>query len=207
MTDLLIIASPHVQPHIVPAVNQICAKAGLRFQILSPEHCLGSPAPANWSARCVTLLDSQINVDESWWPEEAVRVVARDHPLATPAAHSGAKTGTRTSRGLQAVERAVVRFGQEAPSHPGDFGLMLEGGLEWLVRALPVAEPQRRRKDAPVEPLHVQTLMPVAALGDIKALPVQWVLGVLAGVVSAGAALGPALHALGAAASRQEAAA
>ncbi|MDP3221787.1 MAG: cyanophycin synthetase, partial [Rubrivivax sp.] len=35
------------------------------------------------------------------------------------------------------VTRAIVRFSLGAPQRPGDFGLVTENGMAWLVRALP----------------------------------------------------------------------
>jgi len=67
-------------------------------------------------------------------------------------------------RGKAAVApRRVLRFGLDAPQRPGDFGLVVEGGMAWLVRALPADETVKRRKDEEEE-LHIQRLMPADAL-------------------------------------------
>ena len=42
------------------------------------------------------------------------------------------------------VERAVVRFGLDAPRREGDFGLVVENGMAWLVRATESDEPGSR---------------------------------------------------------------
>ena len=55
------------------------------------------------------------------------------------------------------------RFGLDAPKRPGDFGLVVENGMAWLVRALDSEEGVKRRKDEEEE-LHLQRLMPADAL-------------------------------------------
>lgn len=57
----------------------------------------------------------------------------------------------------------VVRFGLDAPQRPGDFGLVVENGMAWLVRAREVDETLKRRKDEDEE-IHLQRLMPADAL-------------------------------------------
>ncbi len=65
------------------------------------------------------------------------------------------------------VERAVVRFGLDAPRREGDFGLVVENGMAWLVRAMESDEPGSRRRGAAAastDELHLQRLMPADAL-------------------------------------------
>ena len=57
----------------------------------------------------------------------------------------------------------VVRFGLDAPQRPGDFGLVVENGMAWLVRARETDETLKRRKDEEEE-IHLQRLMPADAL-------------------------------------------
>ncbi|GCL64091.1 UDP-N-acetylmuramoyl-L-alanine--D-glutamate ligase [Pseudaquabacterium pictum] len=57
----------------------------------------------------------------------------------------------------------LVRFGLDAPQRPGDFGLVVENGMAWLVRAREVDETLKRRKDEDEE-IHLQRLMPADAL-------------------------------------------
>ena len=68
-------------------------------------------------------------------------------------------------RGKPAKETGpkVVRFGLDAPQRPGDFGLVVENGMAWLVRAREVDETLKRRKDEEEE-IHLQRLMPADAL-------------------------------------------
>ena len=64
------------------------------------------------------------------------------------------------------VLRRVVRFGLDAPKHPGDYGLVVENGMAWLVRALEADETIKRPRkgsDDAIE-LHIQRLMPADAL-------------------------------------------
>jgi len=90
-------------------------------------------------------------------------VVNRDDPQVE--AMVPAPTAGKGSRGRprKPVARKVVRFGLGAPRHPGDFGLVVDHGMAWLVRALEADEPGRRRAEAD-EPLHLQHLMPADAL-------------------------------------------
>ncbi|HEU5297183.1 MAG TPA: UDP-N-acetylmuramoyl-L-alanine--D-glutamate ligase [Burkholderiaceae bacterium] len=97
-----------------------------------------------------------------------VAVINRDDPqveamVAAPAAPPATTRGK--PRAAKALPRAVVRFGLDVPTAPGDYGLITEGGIAWLVRALPPeGEGHRRRKDdAPAE-IHLQRLMPADAL-------------------------------------------
>ncbi len=62
----------------------------------------------------------------------------------------------------------VVRFGLDAPQRPGDFGLVVENGMAWLVRAREVDETLSRRKpgrgDGADDEIVLQRLMPADAL-------------------------------------------
>ena len=67
------------------------------------------------------------------------------------------------------IERSVVRFGLTAPQRPGDFGVIEENGMAWLVRARELDETLKRSKGgkgALTEPeeLLIQRLMPADAL-------------------------------------------
>ncbi len=63
----------------------------------------------------------------------------------------------------RSVGPKVVRFGLDAPQRPGDFGLVVENGMAWLVRARETDETLKRRKDEEEE-IHLQRLMPADAL-------------------------------------------
>ena len=75
------------------------------------------------------------------WGREAVMVVNRDDPRVEALARSVQPAdipakGTVRSRAPKPAERQIVRFGLDAPQCPGDFGLVSENGMAWLVRAL-----------------------------------------------------------------------
>jgi UDP-N-acetylmuramoylalanine--D-glutamate ligase len=93
----------------------------------------------------------------------------------------------------------VVRFGLDAPQRPGDFGLVVENGMAWLVRALgrrrrrAVAAPQGR---AAAEELHLQRLMPADALRIRGRHNAANALAALALATAIGCPLAPMLHGL-----------
>ncbi len=94
--------------------------------------------------------------------ESAVMVINRDDAAVErliPAPVPG------KGRFAKPTSRRVVRFGTNAPTHPGDFGLKVENGIPWLVRALEADDTiKRSRKAAELEELHIQRLMPADAL-------------------------------------------
>jgi UDP-N-acetylmuramoylalanine--D-glutamate ligase len=96
-----------------------------------------------------------------------VAVINRDDPrveamLAAPVAPPPVKGKPRAGK---VPPRTVVRFGLGAPTAPGDYGLIDEGGIAWLVRALPhEADAHKRRKDDEPAEVHLQRLMPADAL-------------------------------------------
>jgi UDP-N-acetylmuramoylalanine--D-glutamate ligase len=125
---------------------------------------------------------------------QATLVINRDDPLVeamapAPAAVKGRKVP---------IERSVVRFGLDAPTHAGDFGLVVENGMAWLVRAVSDAEPGSRRRAAPVvaDDLHLQRLMPADALRIRGRHNAANALAALALATSIGCPLAPMLHGL-----------
>ncbi len=125
--------------------------------------------------------------------EHAVMVVNRDDPLVramvpqpAPAKGSG-KTKVR--------ERKVVGYGLEAPTRPGDYGLVSEGGMTWLARALDADVTERRRKDEPGE-IHLQRLMPADALHIRGRHNAANALAALALATAIGCPLAPMLYGL-----------
>ncbi len=91
--------------------------------------------------------------------------------------------------------RSVVRFSLEAPQHPGDFGLVLENGMAWLVRALPTDETFKKKKGE-VEEIHLQRLMPADALRVRGRHNAANALAALALATAIGCPLAPMLHGL-----------
>lgn len=103
--------------------------------------------------------------------------------------------GTRGKPG-RTVSRRVVRFGLNPPRAPGDFGLVDEGGLAWLVRARELDPTIKRRKGDDEEPLVLQRLMPADALRVRGRHNAANALAALALASAAGCELAPMLHAL-----------
>ena len=127
----------------------------------------------------------------------AVMVVNADDPLVlgmvpAPAEPKGRGKG-------RPVERSVLRFSLEAPRRPGDFGVVVENGMAWLVRALPADETVKRARrgaaDAP-EDIHLQRLMPADALRVRGRHNAANALAALALASAIGCPLAPMLHAL-----------
>jgi UDP-N-acetylmuramoylalanine--D-glutamate ligase len=88
-----------------------------------------------------------------------------------------------------------VRFGLAAPQHPGDFGLVVENGMAWLVRALE-ADPTIRRRPGETEEIHLQHLMPADALRVRGRHNAANALAALALASAIGCPLAPMLHGL-----------
>jgi UDP-N-acetylmuramoylalanine--D-glutamate ligase len=93
---------------------------------------------------------------------QAVMVINRDDPqvLAMQPAEAAPAKGVRKS---VVPARKAVQFGLDAPQRPGDWGLVQDGGMAWLVRAAEVDPSLKLRRDETAE-LHLQRLMPVDAL-------------------------------------------
>ncbi len=120
-------------------------------------------------------------------------VINRDDPLVeamVPAAPAA------TGRGKPKVApRPVLRFGLQGPQHPGDFGLVVENGMAWLVRALPTDETIKPRPGEEIE-LHLQRLMPADALRVRGRHNAANALAALALATAIGCPLAPMLHGL-----------
>ncbi len=97
----------------------------------------------------------------------------------------------------KAVSRTVVRFGLTAPRRPGDFGLVVDNGMAWLVRALDEEEGSRKRGwVADPEDLHLQRLMPADALHIRGRHNAANALAALALATAVDCSLAPMLHGL-----------
>ncbi len=102
-------------------------------------------------------------------------------------------------RSGKSVDRKVARFGLDAPQHPGDFGLVVEMGMAWLVRAREVDETFRRHKLGKRdedEEIHLQRLMPADALQVRGRHNAANALAALALATAIGCPLAPMLHGL-----------
>ncbi len=100
-------------------------------------------------------------------------------------------------RGAKPLARQVLRFGLGAPQQPGDYGLVVESGMAWLVRALPSDETHKPRGGDPAhEDLHLQRLMPADALRVRGRHNAANALAALALATAIGRPLAPMLHGL-----------
>lgn len=104
------------------------------------------------------------------------------------------KSGVR-GRPSKLVERASVHFGLDAPRRPGDFGLVTESGMAWLVRARE-ADLTVKRKKGEEEEIVLQRLMPADALRIRGRHNASNALAALALTTAIGCPLAPMLHGL-----------
>lgn len=138
------------------------------------------------------------------WGEQAVLVVNRDDPaveglVPAPQPVLNAATGKpfKPVKGKlpRTVARKAVRFGLDAPREPGNFGLVTENGIAWLVRALEADPTEKRRKGEDAE-IHLQRLMPADALRIRGRHNAANALAALALATAIGCPLAPMLHGL-----------
>jgi UDP-N-acetylmuramoylalanine--D-glutamate ligase len=130
--------------------------------------------------------------------QQAVMVVNADDPLVA-AMEPAPVTGKLAKGQVRPAPREVLRFGLQAPQRPGDFGLVTENGMAWLVRALPDEETGvRRKRGAGAEPeeIHLQRLMPADALRLRGRHNASNALAALALATAIGCPLAPMLHGL-----------
>ena len=93
------------------------------------------------------------------------------------------------------ITRPIVRFGLDAPRAPGDFGLVEEGGMAWLVRALPVDGHFKLKRGEEAE-ISLQRLMPADALRVRGRHNAANALAALSLATAIGCPLAPMLHGL-----------
>lgn len=103
------------------------------------------------------------------------------------------RTSGKVGKAPKWVPRNVCSFGLDAPAWPGDFGLVEQSGMAWLVRALPLDEKPRKGE---VPEIHLQQLMPADALRIRGRHNAANALAALALATAIGAPLAPMLHAL-----------
>jgi UDP-N-acetylmuramoylalanine--D-glutamate ligase len=136
--------------------------------------------------------------------ERAVMVVNRDDPMVEQLVRERvARPMPKPARGRAArpVERRIVRFGLTPPQVAGDFGLSIENGMAWLVRAMPSDDTARRSPRAaavaaPADDLVIQRLMPADALRVRGRHNAANALAALALATAIGCPLAPMLHGL-----------
>jgi UDP-N-acetylmuramoylalanine--D-glutamate ligase len=130
--------------------------------------------------------------------KQAVMVINRDDPQVEKLVPEPIPVKGRNAR---PIERNVVRFGLDAPRRAGDFGLLVENDMAWLVRALEADETIKRVRSKPGETpdeieLHIQRLMPADALRVRGRHNAANALAALALATAIGCPLAPLLHAL-----------
>jgi UDP-N-acetylmuramoylalanine--D-glutamate ligase len=127
---------------------------------------------------------------------KTLMVVNRDDPAveAMVPAPMVVKPATRGARS-KTLARRVTRYGLDAPRAPGDFGVVTEGGMAWLVRALERDETIKRRPGEPEE-IILQRLMPADALRIRGRHNASNALAALALATGLGLPLAPMLHGL-----------
>ena len=102
-------------------------------------------------------------------------------------------------RPSKSVGAKVLRFGLDAPQRPGDFGLVEEGGMVWLVRARELDETLQRHQSKHADTddqISLQRLMPADALRVRGRHNAANALAALALAVAIGCPLAPMLHGL-----------
>ena len=149
----------------------------------------------DWHGTMVAYAEAKSRI----YGQHATMVVNRDEPLveAMVPAPEVIKSGVR-GRPARVVHRKVVRFGLDAPRAPGDFGLVVESGMAWLVRAMEADPTLKRAKGAKPEDdeIFLQRLMPADALRIRGRHNASNALAALALATAIGCPLAPMLHGL-----------
>ena len=129
--------------------------------------------------------------------QQAVMVINRDDAAVQAMVPVPAAVKAKGAKAVpKAVPRQVLSFGLGAPLQPGDFGIVEEGGMAWLVRALPADDTFKRKKGDPEEDIHLQRLMPADALRVRGRHNAANALAALALATAIGCPLAPMLHGL-----------
>ena len=128
--------------------------------------------------------------------QHALMVINRDDAeVRAMVPQPPAADATRKAKAPKFQPRRVCEFGLGAPTQPGDFGLVEQHGMAWLVRALPPEEGVKLRKGEAPE-IHLQQLMPADALRIRGRHNAANALAALALTSAIGLPLAPMLHAL-----------
>ena len=153
---------------------------------LSPDHL-------DWHGSMAAYIDAKAKV----FGERSVMVINRDDLQVEAMAPATVLVKGGRGRPTRSVGRKVFRFGLDAPQRPGDFGLVVENGIAWLVRAREVDETlKRRRGEDQDEEIYLQRLMPADALRVRGRHNAANALAALALACAIGCPLAPMLHGL-----------
>ena len=124
-----------------------------------------------------------------------VMVINRDDPRVRAMRPASEEAAPRKRGAPKIAPREVICYGLGAPDAPGDFGLVEQGGISWLARALPLEEGIKPRKGKSSE-IHLQLLMPADALRIRGRHNAANALAALALATAIGLPLAPMLHGL-----------
>ena len=145
----------------------------------------------DWHGDMAAYADAKARIFGS----RAVMVVNRDDPAVEAMVAVITAPRPAKAKAPKTAPRTVVRFGLDTPAVPGDYGLVTEHGMGWLVRAMPEEEGLKRRKDEAPE-IHLQRLMPADALRVRGRHNAANALAALALATAIGCPLAPMLHGL-----------
>ena len=145
----------------------------------------------DWHGDMAAYADAKARIFGS----RAVMVVNRDDPAVEAMVAAITAPRPAKAKAPKTPPRTVVRFGLDTPAVPGDYGLVTEHGMGWLVRAMPEEEGLKRRKDEAPE-IHLQRLMPADALRVRGRHNAANALAALALATAIGCPLAPMLHGL-----------
>ncbi len=153
---------------------------------LSPDHL-------DWHGSMAAYIEAKAKV----FGERSVMVINRDDLQVEAMVPAPVLVKGGRGRPTRSVGRKVFRFGLDAPQRPGDFGLVVENGIAWLVRAREVDETlKRRRGEDQDEEIYLQRLMPADALRVRGRHNAANALAALALACAIGCPLAPMLHGL-----------
>jgi UDP-N-acetylmuramoylalanine--D-glutamate ligase len=134
--------------------------------------------------------------------QTAVMVINQDDAVVAQLVPSPKLIKGNKVRKSTTESRNVVRFSLSAPQRPGDYGLMEENGIAWLVRASELDETLQRgrggkgRSALASEEIMIQRLMPADALRVRGRHNAANALAALALATAIDCPLAPMLHAL-----------
>jgi UDP-N-acetylmuramoylalanine--D-glutamate ligase len=139
-------------------------------------------------------MDAYVAAKSRVFGGQAAMVLNRDDPVVAAMAPAPVQAKGKA----RSVERTVLSFGLDAPQRAGDFGLVVEHGMAWLVRAVgdETLGPRRRGAPVPADELHLQRLMPADALRIRGRHNAANALAALALASAIGCPLAPMLHGL-----------